>query len=340
MKIYSWARTVLLTATIAAVAAGCGAGEGGTGSSATASPSAAAEKEGQDGVAASETADSPPSPSPVSGTKTLMAQGPVPDYDGSGRQFPLGGNGEYVDTELQRDPATSLALFVPETLQAFDSGEGRKWGTADERTLIGFVRPGTGGAGEDSYGKPDQEMAAYREYAGSVSGGGVQTDYFRVESTDGMFIAYIQTDAATRQEMRPLLLSMLGETQRLHVDHVPEPGVFVSPPAASTPDEEQIVSVVMANLKAWDEKDMAAFEQTMYRHKNGETGADYFSFLMEPDISYRFNKLSLAGSADAKGASMELELQVIRPNGYVSDNLYLISLLKDDKGRWGVANID
>ena len=339
MRKYPWVRTALLTAAIAAVGAGCGTGEESAGGSATTSYSAtAAEKEGQSGAAAAQTPASSPSPSPISGAETLMVQNPVPDYDGSGREFPAGDL--YLRTELQRDPATSLALFVPETFQAFDSGEGRKWGTADERSLIGFIRPGTGEEGEGAYGEPDPEMAAYREYIGSRSDDGVQTDYFRVDSTDGMFIAYIQTVAATRQEMRPLLLSMLGETQRLHVDHVPEPGIFVSPPVAATPDEEQIVSVVMAILQAWHEKDMEAFEQTMYRHKNGETGAEYFSFLMEPDIEYRFNKLSFAGSANTNGASMELGLQVIRPNGYVSDTLYLISLLRDDKGRWGVANID
>ncbi|MBY9082102.1 hypothetical protein KIH86_16165 [Paenibacillus sp. HN-1] len=264
-------------------------------------------------------------------SKSVFSDGKVPDYNGSGRGYTI--DGSDVNAKLLSDSLTPIAVFVPETMAEFQMGKSKAWGTPDHRNYVVFHPGGLTVRTEER----EPVLLLYKEYKGTVKDGNTSADYFAFSVHGKPYTAEVRLTLAEREALLPLFTQMVGSAQYLEKRQLPEPGVYVARPKLSGEGQKQMVDAVMDCLKGWAGNDRKLFNSAMY---SPET-ADYFSYLFSPDVKFRFSSLTYEGQPkDTKRVDFLLEYQAMHDNGYLSEGIYTISLLKNKQGEWKVAQID
>ncbi len=271
------------------------------------------------------------SPEAPAASESLFPNGILPDYDGSGRSFIV--DGQDVQTKLLSDSLTPIAAFVPITLEEFEEGKQKAWGTSDHRNSLIF-RPGTM---TEKHAEQEPLLIPYKEYAGTVRNKNMSVDYFAFTAHGKPYTAEIRTVAGDRERMHPLFMEMLGNAQYLKKVKLPKPGVYVTRPKLGGKGTEQMTDAVMDCLNGWSARDRKLFGSAFYSARTAES----FDFLFDADVDYRFDSLSYEGQpADTKRIDYALAYQAIHSNGYLTKGSSIISLLKNKQGEWKVATID
>ncbi|GIO14156.1 hypothetical protein J19TS2_37110 [Cohnella xylanilytica] len=114
-----------------------------------------------------------------------------------------------------------------------------------------------------------------------------------------------------------------------------KPGVSIVFPKGKDADEETVLQLVKKNIEALAARDKEAFRATILN------GGDYFDFLLEESVSFRFTDLEAIEPYDPETKRLNVRIGFDeRKDGTVRHSSYIFTAIKDKAGEWKIASID
>lgn len=286
------------------------------------------------------TAAPPPTATAAPAPKSATLIPEVRDYSESGIDYVL--EGVKIPTAFSADQRLPLGVFLPESMVRFEQDGRTAWGTADKRNYIKFVKLGDDkGAARNEKLEPgtDPKLLKYKEYTGMKREGDQRVEAFVFQAKGTAYRAEIHMLEAESYKLLPLFLSMLSNVEYLEKQPPITPGVFLkAPEVGKSPGNKQALRETMACIEAWSARDKEKFAATMITPQLDEA----LQFLLDEKNSYRFNELTVVGIPieGTKRAGFYISFKRMTSEGYIRDEIYEISLLKNKQGEWKIANID
>ncbi|MBB6672055.1 copper amine oxidase N-terminal domain-containing protein [Cohnella nanjingensis] len=115
-----------------------------------------------------------------------------------------------------------------------------------------------------------------------------------------------------------------------------KPGVTIDFPKGADAEEETVLQLVKGSISALAAKDKAAFRATL-----SSADSDYFDFLLEPALQFKFTELIQIAPYDAETGRKNIVIGFDKSeNGKVQHSNYTFTARKNKDGKWGIANID
>ncbi|SET30965.1 hypothetical protein [Paenibacillus sp. NFR01] len=264
--------------------------------------------------------------------------GGIPEYDGSGREFEVGG--EYVKTDYSTHLTLPLGIFKPVNMERYALEGGTAWGPADKLNYLAIL-PGAGAAEEEGELVRDSasSMAQYKEYRGTVRDIEGTVDVFTFEVKGEAYRAKIRTTPDQQDRLQPVFVSMLGELQYMEKKPPIEPGIFFKlPPNGGDKDRSQIYKEILTALQAIVDHDHDRLKTTMY----SEGAAEYLGHFADNIAEYRFTEMSVGRdpAGDRKTAIVYVGYTRMDKEGYIDERSVGIALIRNKQGLFKIADID